>query len=453
MKAWMSPIWRRDFGEDFHWGVAVSAYQIEGGWNADGKGPSIWDAFVRRPGKIDRRETGDVACDFYHRYLEDIRLLKELSIPCFRFSISWPRLLPEGRGRVNPAGIAFYHQVIDACLAEGIEPWVTLYHWDLPLALEEAYGGWTNRRILDDFIAYVDLCIKEYGGKVKYWMVLNEPLAFTAVGYLLGIHAPGRRGLRHFLPAVHHAALAQAEGIRRLKEALPKAVVGTTFSTSPTFPHRSDHPKDAAASQRYDAVLNRLFIEPLLGRGYPVDAFPALAEIMRRYAQPGDEARMAARPDFIGIQNYTREVIKHHALIPWIKGKPIPPKKRRASYQAMGWEVYPESVYLALRQFAQYDSTLPIVITENGFAAEGETTEDLARIEYIRAALRQVYRAKQEGLPVKGYFIWTFMDNFEWAEGYRPQFGIVYVDRATLERKPKRSALWYRDFLRGETAI
>ncbi|MCX8112354.1 MAG: GH1 family beta-glucosidase [Bacteroidia bacterium] len=447
------PIKRKDFGADFSWGVAVSAYQIEGGWNADGKGPSIWDAFVRRPGKIDRRETGDVACDFYNRYLEDIRLLRELRIPAFRFSISWPRIFPEGRGRTNPAGVAFYHQVIDACLAEGIEPWITLYHWDLPLALEEGYGGWTNRKIVEDFIAYVSFCASEYGGKVKYWMILNEPLAFTAAGYLLGVHAPGRRGLKNFFPAVHHAALAQAEGVRVLKSLSPKAVVGTTFSTSPTFSYRAGHPKDEAAARRYDAVLNRLFVEPLLGRGYPTDAFPELSQISERYAQPGDEKRLEARPDFIGIQNYSREVIKHHALVPWIRGRPIPPKRRGAPYQAMGWEVFPESLYLALRQFSQYDPTLPLVVTENGFAAEKERTEDPGRIAYLKAALRQVYRAQQEGIRVKGYFIWTFLDNFEWAEGYRPQFGIVYVDRATLSRHPKQSALWYRDFLGGEAEL
>jgi len=189
---------RSDFGTDFHWGVAVAAYQIEGGWNADGKGPSIWDDFVHRPRKIDRRETGDIACDFYHRYLEDIQLLKDLHIPAFRFSISWPRLFPAGRGQPNPAGVAFYHQVIDALLAVGIEPWVTLYHWDLPLTLQTEYGGWTNRKILDDFLAYATFCAKEYGRKVRYWMVLNEPLAFTAVGYLLGVHAPGLRGLKPF---------------------------------------------------------------------------------------------------------------------------------------------------------------------------------------------------------------------------------------------------------------
>ncbi|MCX7606330.1 MAG: GH1 family beta-glucosidase [Bacteroidia bacterium] len=447
------PLWRKDFGEGFHWGVAVAAYQVEGGWNADGKGPSIWDAFVRRPGKVDRRENGDVACDFYNRYLEDIRLLRELHIPAFRFSISWPRVLPEGRGRPNPSGLAFYHQVIDACLAAGIEPWVTLYHWDLPLSLEEGYGGWVSRRILTDFSEYVALCAREYGDKVKYWMVLNEPLAFTALGYLLGIHAPGKRGLKYFFPAVHHAALAQAEGIRLLKALLPKAVVGTTFFTSPCFPHREKEPKDQAATLRYDAVLNRLFVEPLLGKGYPVDAFPALAEIPRRYAQPGDETRLQARPDFIGIQNYTREVIKYHPFVPWIHGRPIPARRRGVPYQAMGWEVYPESVYLALRQFSRYDPALPIVLTENGYAREGETTDDPPRVAYLQAALKQVYRALREGIPVQGYFVWTFMDNFEWAEGYRPQFGLVHVNRATLERSPKASAYWYRDFLMGKVGV
>ncbi|MCS7189747.1 MAG: GH1 family beta-glucosidase [Bacteroidia bacterium] len=449
----MEPIGRKDFGEDFHWGVSVSAYQIEGGWNSDGKGPSIWDAFVRKPGKVYHRETGDIACDFYHRYLEDIRLLKDLHIPCFRFSFSWPRLIPRGRGETNPKGVDFYHQVIDACLAMGIEPWVTLYHWDLPLALEEAYGGWTNRQILDDFLRYVEFCAQEYGKKVKYWMVMNEPLAFTALGYLLGIHAPGKRGFKNFMPAVHHVALAQAEGIRLLKQALPKGVVGTTFSTSPTFPYRERNLNDLAAARRYDAVLNRLFVEPLLGRGYPVDALPSLKEVFQRYAQKGDEERLIARPDFLGIQNYTREVIKHHGLVPWIKGRPIPPKRRKVPHQAMGWEVYPESLFLALRQFAQYDPTLPLIVTENGYAAEGETTHDPERIAYLSQAIKQVHKAQQAGVLVKGYFVWTFMDNFEWAEGYRPQFGIVYVERRTLERKPKESAYWYRDFLAGKVTI
>ncbi|MCS7162723.1 MAG: GH1 family beta-glucosidase [Bacteroidia bacterium] len=446
------PIYARDFGEGFHWGVSVSAYQIEGGWNADGKGPSIWDAFVRRPGKIYRRQTGDVACDFYHRYLEDIQLMRMLHIPAFRFSISWPRILPEGRGSPNPAGIRFYHQVIDACLAAGIEPWVTLYHWDLPLALEEAYGGWLNRRIVEDFLNYTRLCAQEYGNKVKYWMILNEPLAFTAAGYLFGIHAPGRRGLRPFLKAVHHAALVQGEALRLLKSLLPKAQVGTTFSTSPTFPYRPKNPRDRAAAARYDAVLNRLFVEPLLGKGYPTDVLPQLNRLSK-YMQPGDLERLQARPDFIGIQNYTREVIRYHALIPWVRGRPIPPRRRKAPYQAMGWEIYPESLYLAIRQFAQYDPNIPIIVTENGFAAENETTDDPARTRYLQAAIKQVYRAIQEGLNVKGYFIWTLLDNFEWAEGYRPQFGIVYVDRATLERRPKASAYWYSRFLQNQEPI
>lgn len=450
----MTLIYRKDFGPDFHWGVAVSAYQIEGGWQADGKGPSIWDDFVHRSGRIDRRETGDVACDFYHRYLADIQLLKSLSIPAFRFSFSWPRLFPEGRGRVNPAGVAFYHQVIDALLAEGIEPWVTLYHWDLPLALQKAYGGWESRQVVEDFLAYVRFCAQEYGRKVRYWMVLNEPLAFTAAGYLLGIHAPGRQGLKPFLAAVHHVALAQGLAIRELKALLPSvAWVGTTFSASPVFAYRPGFWRDEAAARRYDALLNRLFIEPLMGLGYPVDAFPLLAEIERRHGRAGDREQMAARPDFIGIQNYTREVVRYHPLVPWIQGRPVPPKRRGVPYQAMGWEIYPESLYLALRQFASYDSRLPLVITENGYAAQQETTEDPQRITYLKAALRQVYRAKQEGIAVAGYFIWTFMDNFEWAEGYRPQFGLVYVDWQTLARRPKQSAFWYQRFLQGEESL
>ncbi|MGQ9863796.1 MAG: glycoside hydrolase family 1 protein [Bacteroidia bacterium] len=445
-------LYRKDFGEKFFWGVATAAYQIEGAPNADDKEPSIWDEFSHKKGKIARNENGDIACDFYHRYLEDIRLLKELHIPNFRLSLSWSRLMKEESP--NPKGIAFYHQVIDNFLAANIEPWITLYHWDLPARYQNAWGGWRNRKILAAFEKYVTLCAKEYGDKVKYWMVLNEPLAFSALGYLLGIHAPGEKGMKNFLPAVHHITLAQAMGGKILRALAPKAIIGTTFSCAPTEPYKPSLSHTAAA-RRWDALLNRLFIEPALGMGYPVDTLPILYKI-DRYALPQDYPEMKFDFDFIGVQNYSREVIKKHIAVPYLKGRPVPPKKRKVPYHAMGWEVYPKSLYLILKQFARYPIKR-LIVTENGYAAEGEKPQpdipDTYRIEYFRQVLYWLHQAQKEGVPVEGYFLWTYTDNFEWAEGYRPQFGIVYTHPTDLRRFPKKSAWWYRDFLLGKEGI
>ena len=281
------------FGEDFKWGVACASYQVEGAWNIDGKGPSIWDNFSHKRRKIHNQENGDVATDFYHRYKEDIELLKDLGFSVFRFSISWSRIFPEGTGEINPKGVEFYHKVIDECVAAGIEPWITLYHWDLPQALQDQ-GGWTNRKILDWFNDYVSFCTKEYGLKVKNWMVMNEPAAFVGLGYMLGYHAPGKKGPYKFLKASHHACLAMADGGRIIRKNIPGANIGSTFSCSQIDPYRDDPVrgyKDLGAVKRMDALLNRLYIEPSLGLGYPLDALPALKRI-KRYFEPGDEERL-----------------------------------------------------------------------------------------------------------------------------------------------------------------
>lgn len=444
---------RTDFGPDFHWGVSTAAYQIEGSGDCDGKGPSIWDAFVRRPGKIKRGEHGHQACDFYRRWPQDLDLLRALHVPNYRFSVAWSRVLPQGTGAVNPAGLDYYERLVDGCLARGIAPWLTLYHWDLPLALQRR-GGWSNRNVVGWFADYADLVARRLGDRVRHWMVLNEPMVFVGAGHLLGIHAPGKRGLGAFLAATHHAALAQGEGGRALRAALPAAAqIGTTFSCSYVTPARPGLARDERATRRADALLNRLFVEPALGLGYPVQDLPFLGWL-DRYIQPGDEARLPFAFDFLGVQNYTREVVRHSPFVPLVWATLVGAARRRVPHTTMGWEVYPESLYHMLRQFAAYPNAPRLVVTENGAAFPDEPTADgrvpdPARLAYLRACIGQVLRAKREGVPVDGYFAWSFTDNFEWAEGYAPRFGLVHVDYASQRRTIKDSGHWYRQLLTG----
>ncbi len=440
---------KADFGQDFHWGVATSAFQTEGACHMDGKGLSIWDQFSQQRGKIYDRQHANLACDFYHRYAEDIALVKALNIPNFRFSISWPRIFPQGRGHINQKGVAYYQKVIDACLEADITPWLTLYHWDLPLALSQS-GGWTNRDIIGWFSDYTAECVRLFGNRVKHWMVLNEPNIFTGAGYFLGLHAPGKRWLNNYLPAIHHAAMVQAEGGRIIKSMLPEAEVGTTFSCAHIEPHR-DTARDIAAAQRVDALFNRMFIEPLLGKFYPFEALKALQKI-EKYVKQGDEAALAFDFDFIGIQNYTREIVKYSPLVPYIQANLVTAKERNVPTTLMGWEVYPEAMYHMLKKFHDY-GIKKIMITENGAAFEdkviGESIHDEERTNYLKANLEQALRAKNEGVNLAGYFVWTLTDNFEWAEGYRPTFGLVHVNFKSQERIIKDSGYWYQGFLQN----
>lgn len=438
------------FGDNFKWGVSTAAYQIEGCHEADGKGASIWDIFTSQSGNIANGHHGNIACNFYSSYKDDIKMLKELGIPNFRFSLSWSRIIPDGTGEVNQKGIEYYNKVIDSCLENGIEPWVTLYHWDLPHQLE-LKGGWTNREVITWFKDYVAVCANAFGDRVKYWMVMNEPMVFTGGGYFLGIHAPGKKGLTNFLPAVHHAVLSMAEGGRALRAILPNAIIGTTFSCShiePLTPAR----KDVVASRRVDALVNRLFIEPVLGMGYPEDDLP-VAKKLKKYFRPGDEELMRFDFDFIGLQNYTREIVKHSIFVPYLNAVQIKAQNRKVPLTAMGWEIYPPAIYHILKKFGEYEQMPKIYITENGAAFPdvpvGGKVNDIQRIQYISDHLRQVLKAKNEGVNVEGYFVWTLLDNFEWAEGYHPRFGLVYVDFDTQQRIIKSSGYWYKDFLKG----
>lgn len=437
------------FGKDFIWGVSTAAYQIEGAHNLDGKGPSVWDKFVQKRNKIFRNHTGDIACDHYNRYIDDLYLMHSMNICNYRFSVSWSRILPEGTGRINQAGIDFYNRLIDLSLELGITPWITLYHWDLPHSLE-VKGGWTNRDVKDWFGDYVAICVKNFGDRVKNWMVLNEPTVFSAAGYFFGVHAPGRKSIEGFLAAAHHATLAQAHGARVIKALQPESNVGTTFSCSHVEPY-TNREKDIKAAKKADLLLNRLFIEPLLGMGYPVNEIKTLRRI-EKYIKQNDEQDLKFDMDFIGIQNYTREIIRYAMFVPFLQAKIVNAKDRNVEMTAMEWEVYPESIYHILKKFQAYENIPPLIITENGAAfpdtLQNNQVHDPKRLQYIQNILQQVLRAKQEGVDVNGYFVWTFLDNFEWAEGYHPRFGLVHVDFQTQQRTVKASGHWYADFIK-----
>ena len=440
---------KSEFGPDFTWGVSTAAYQVEGSCNLYGKGKSIWDVFSNTKGKIFEGQNGDIACDFYHRYTQDILLMSGMGIPNFRFSLSWSRIIPNGTGNVNPEGIEFYNRIIDFCLEHTIEPWITLYHWDLPFELEKK-GGWTNREIIKWFGDYVELCTRYFGDRVKHWMILNEPMVFTGAGYFLGIHAPGRKGLDSFLASIHHAAMCQAEGGRIVRSMLPSAHVGTTFSCSAIHPFTNSI-QDTLAVKRVDAMLNRMFVEPLAGLGYPV----ADLKLLRRlepFIKDGDESKLAFDMDFIGVQNYTREVVARSFFTPLIWAKVIKADKRQVELTEMNWEVYPESIYEMLIKFSKYKNFKEILVTENGAAFPDMLVEgkihDVKRIEFLKQYMSQVLRAKNQGVNVTGYFVWSFTDNFEWAEGYRPRFGLVYVDFKTQERIIKDSGFWFSEMIK-----
>lgn len=441
---------RSDFGKDFVWGTATAAYQIEGAWNLDGKGESIWDHYTHHhKNKIKTRENGDVACDFYHSYEKDIALMRQMNIPASRFSIGWSRVLPQGTGAVNQKGIDFYNRVIDTCLKENVEPWITCYHWDLPQALQEK-GGWVNRDVVHWFEEYVALCGKHFGDRVKNWMVFNEPMAFTALGYLMGMHAPGKLGkFNDFYAATHHVTLSHGAGGRILKKEVKNGHIGTTFSCSAVDAWK-DKPANQRAAVRADVLVNRLFIEPVLGMGYPMKDLPALKK-MEKYIKDGDEKLLPFDFDFVGLQNYTRIVTKHLGVIPMLHGINVPPKKLGHDITEMNWEVYPEGMYRIIKQFAAYKNLPRIYITENGVAVKDEVVNgeihDTKRTQFLKDYLAQVLKAKREGIDIGGYFVWSFLDNFEWAEGYRPRFGMVGVDFKTQQRIVKDSGKWFSRFL------
>lgn len=438
-----------DFGTDFLWGVATAAAQIEGAANAYGKGPSIWDTFSKKAGKIKKGHKPDEACDFYHRYEQDIALVKTLGFKVFRMSIAWSRIFPLGDGTVNAEGVVFYHKVIDECLKHDLIPMVTLYHWDLPEALSKE-GGWTAYGINHAFNEYALFCAKEYGSKVKQWIVINEPFGFTSLGYMLGVHAPGLTGVTNFFEAALHTAIAQADGAKILRAEVNQAIIGTAFSCSEIVPY-SHSDQDVMIAKRTDVLMNRFFLEPALGLGFPTGNWDVLEKFAISYSTWRHQDRMAFDFDFIGVQNYFPLVIKYNAFIPVVQAWEVKAKSRKVPHTAMGWEINADSFYRIIKQFASYPQVKNIMITENGAAFHDKLVdgkvEDGERVAYFKAYLAGMLKAKSEGVNITGYLAWTLMDNFEWAEGYQARFGLVHNDFKTQQRTIKQSGYWWQEFL------
>jgi len=438
----------RSFPRDFAWGAATAAYQIEGAWNEDGKGESIWDRFSHTPGRIETGETGDVACDHYHRWREDVALMQELGLKAYRFSISWPRILPEGRGHVNRAGIDFYSRLVEGLLAAGIEPFVTLYHWDLPQRLQEA-GGWPARRTADAFADYADVVSRSLGDRVQQWMSINEPHISALIGYGEGRHAPGHRDQHEALAAAHHLLLAHGLAVPILRANSPGAKAGIAIDHHPQTPASSD-PADEAAARFADGVTNRWFLDPLAGRGYPDDIRGAYGDDMG-FVRDGDLDQIAVPLDFIGINYYARNIAG-------ARGHSSSTVSPSGEYTEMGWEVYPEGMFDTLTQVHSMYGFPALYITENGAAyadavGPDRQVHDPRRISYLRRHIEQVHKVISLGIPVRGYFAWSLLDNFEWSFGTSKRFGLVYVDFETQERILKSSARWYQGLIQGNALV
>ncbi|MFC4111386.1 GH1 family beta-glucosidase [Nonomuraea zeae] len=432
----------------FLWGTATAAYQIEGATEEDGRGPSIWDTFAREPGRTRDGHTGDVACDHYHRWREDVALMSGLGLNAYRFSISWPRVQPLGDGAVNGRGLDFYDRLVDALLAAGIQPVPTLFHWDLPQALQDR-GGWMNREIAPIFAEYARVVAERLADRVPLWITLNEPFVHMAYGHALGLHAPGQALLTGALPAAHHQLLAHGLAVQALRASGARQVALTNNCT-PVWPASREEP-DLKAADAYDILHNRLFNDPvLLGRYPDLSAYTPALDFLR----DGDLATISAPLDVLGINYYnpTRIAAPASPELPFtdagITGHPT---------TAFGWPVVPDGLRELLTGLrSRYGTALPpIMITENGCSQPDELTdagtiEDTARVSYLEGHLAAMHRAMDEGVDVRGYFAWSLLDNFEWAEGYHQRFGLVHVDFATQRRTPKRSYHWLRDFLMAQ---
>jgi beta-glucosidase len=431
------------FPPDFRWGAAVSAYQVEGAVDEDGRGESIWDRFSATPGKIANGDTGRVACDSYRRYPEDVELMRELGLNAYRFSIAWPRILPRGRGQVNAAGIDFYDRFVDELLASGIEPFVTLYHWDLPQVLEDA-GGWPRRETVEAFVEYVEVVASRIGDRVRNWITQCEPWVIAWLGYGYGEHAPGRKNDADALAALHHVLVAHGRAVEVLRGSSPEAAVGITIDLV-AFEPLTGSPEDARAVSEADVFRNRVVLDPVLLGEYP-------PEVVARFSgslpviEDGDMALVSAPLDFLGVNYYTRNVVRAGP-----DGAPLVVPVEGTEHTEMGWEVYPDGLHHLLVRLRDEYSSPPLFVTENGAAyadrlVDGKV-DDPERTSYVEGHLAAIGRAIEDGVPVRGYFLWSLLDNFEWALGYSRRFGIVHVDFETLERVPKASFRWYRDFI------
>ncbi len=445
------------FPPTFLWGAATSSYQIEGATREDGRGPSIWDQFAATPGAVYQGQTGDIAADHYHRMQADVDLMAEMGLGAYRFSVAWPRILPEGTGQVNPRGLDFYDRLVDALLAKGITPLVTLYHWDLPLSLHER-GGWLNRQTAYAFANYAEVVAKRLGDRVDWWITQNEPWVAAYLGYGVGIHAPGIRDVPSAVVAGHHLLLSHGLALPRLRSLTqPTAQIGMSLNLYPIYPE-DERPETAQAVERADDFINRWFLDPLFCGRYPERLFANLG-VAEPPVEVGDLALIAAPMDFLGVNYYSRRMVRA-----------LPPGGQRgiwnpaayeevtaipgATYTQMGtgWEVYPQGLTDLLVRLKDDYAPPALLVTENGAAYEDRwdgdgQVRDPERLDYVRGHIRAVAQAIAEGVPLRGYMVWSLLDNFEWGHGYSKRFGVVYVDFATQRRILKESGRWYAAFL------
>lgn len=445
----MSRSTRTDFPPAFRWGISTSALQIEGATAEDGRRPSIWDTFAAKPGHIRNGDTPGVACDHYHHWSEDLDLAKALGVGAYRFSVAWPRVMPNGTGAVNEAGLAFYDRLVDGLMERGIEPWLTLFHWDLPQPLEDA-GGWPRRETALAFVDYADVVSRRLGDRVKHWITHNEPWCSTIKGYYEGEFAPGRRDLADAMQATHHVLLSHGLALPVLRANVPDARCGLALSLHPIHP-ASGSEADRLAAVRHDGLRNRWFLDPLHGRGYPEDVLAEIGAAAPKIVD-GDLAAIAGRTDFLGINYYFREIIADDPAGAPMRSRVV--EAEMTDVTGFGWEVYPEGLTELLQRVSRDYRPAPIVVTENGATypdqvdADGEVRDE-ARAIYIHRHIDALRAAMAGGVDLAGYFVWSLLDNFEWAEGYSKRFGLVHVDFDTQARTIKHSGRWFADFLKG----
>ena len=444
----MTELSRNALGSEFRLGVATSSYQIEGAVSEDGRGPSIWDRFSHTPGKTKHGHTGDVACDHYHRMLEDVGLLDWMGVDAYRFSIAWPRVIPNGRGAVNEKGLDFYERLVDALLAKGIAPAATLYHWDLPDALE---GGWLDRRTADAFADYADVVGRRLGDRVALWLTHNEPWCQAFLGYETGLFAPGRKNFTEALTCAHHLLVSHGLAVRALRSNV-RTPIGAALNYMPVHPVSSSE-GDLGAARRLDGYMNRWFADPVFGRGYPDDMVAHYGKFMPSFPDT-DRALMGEPIDVLGVNYYERGFAAHDDSA-GVLGVARP--RADEFERTLDREIYPRGLGETLERLHADYRPKALVITENGaafaddVAADG-LVHDAGRVAFLRGHLAEVVKARAAGLPVEGYFAWSLMDNFEWSEGYTLRYGIVHVDFETQRRTPKDSAHFIRSLSKRERA-
>jgi beta-glucosidase len=441
-------------GNGFVWGAATAAFQIEGATRVDGRGESIWDRFAASPGRVHNGDTGDPACEHYYRWREDLDLMRSLGLQGYRFSISWPRIQPDGRGPVNRKGLDFYRRLVDGLNEREIAPLATLYHWDLPQALEDE-GGWASRDVVERFLEYADIVFAELADGVGDWLTLNEPWVVAFLGYAYGTKAPGATEWPLALRASHHLLVSHGAAVRRFREAGYEGRIGITIDLTVADPATPSE-EDVAAARRLDGHQNRWFLDPLLRGTYPED----MVELYESQFGPFDAVRdgdldLIAQPlDFLGVNFYRPHVVAAGTDDPVLR---LSYQELDAERTAMGWPVVPSALTELLLRVRRDYGDVPLLITENGAAFDdhldgGSVIEDGRRVEFVKGHVEALERARKAGVDVRGYYVWSLLDNFEWEHGYDKRFGIVFVDFATQRRILKRSALWYRDLIASRTS-